>query len=107
MDIELAVDAMEMSSHIDSMILFSGDGDFRVLVDAVQRRGVKVTVVSTVRSQPPAISDELRRQADRFVDLSDLSAAMGRPRPATTPPPRFLTEPAHGRDRSYDRDDER
>src|SRR5437016_3247339 len=64
MDIELAVDVMEMSAHLDHIVLFSGDGDFRRLVEAVQRRGLRVSVVSTVRSQPPMVADELRRQAD-------------------------------------------
>lgn len=78
MDIELAVDAMELADRIDEMLLFSGDGDFRSLVEAVQRRGVRVTVVSTISSQPPMISDELRRQADTFVDLMDLKGKVGR-----------------------------
>ncbi|MEZ2143184.1 NYN domain-containing protein [Bradyrhizobium sp. DN5] len=78
MDIELAVDAMELSGKIDEMILFSGDGDFRPLVEAVQRRGVRVTVVSTIATQPPMIADELRRQADVFTDLADLQANVGR-----------------------------
>src|ERR1700726_1508705 len=64
MDIELAVDAMELAEHVDQMVLFSGDGDFRSLVEAVQRRGVRVTVVSTISTQPPMVADELRRQAD-------------------------------------------
>src|SRR5207302_9146083 len=64
MDIELAVDAMELAGHVDQIVLFSGDGDFRPLVEALQRRGVRVTVVSTITSQPPMIADELRRQAD-------------------------------------------
>ncbi len=72
MDIELAIDMMEMAQHLDHVVLFSGDGDFRRLVDAVQRKGVRVTVVSTVRSQPAMIADELRRQADLFVDITDL-----------------------------------
>lgn len=72
MDIELAVDILEMSAHLDHVVLFSGDGDFRSLVEAVQRRGVRVTVVSTMRSQPPMVADELRRQADSFVELGDL-----------------------------------
>ncbi len=72
MDMELAIDMMEMSDRLDHIVLFSGDGDFRRLVEAVQRRGVRVTVVSTIRSQPPMVSDELRRQADAFVDLQDL-----------------------------------
>ena len=78
MDIELAVDAMELAEHIDQMVLFSGDGDFRSLVEAVQRRGVRVTVISTISSQPPMIADELRRQADVFVDLVELRAKVAR-----------------------------
>ena len=78
MHIEVAVDAMELAEHIDQMVLFSGDGDFRSLVEAVQRRGVRVTVISTISSQPPMIADELRRQADEFVDLANLQATIGR-----------------------------
>jgi uncharacterized LabA/DUF88 family protein len=78
MDIELAVDAMELAKHIDQMVLFSGDGDFRSLVEAVQRRGVRVTVVSTIASQPPMIADELRRQADVFTDLVELRSKIKR-----------------------------
>lgn len=78
MDIELAVDAMELAPNIDHMVLFSGDGDFRSLVEAVQRRGVRVTVVSTMRSQPPMVADELRRQADIFLDLTELQSKIGR-----------------------------
>ena len=78
MDIELAVDAMELAPHIDQMVLFSGDGDFRSLVEAVQRRGVRVIVVSTVSTQPPMVADELRRQADQFVDIIELQSKIGR-----------------------------
>ncbi len=78
MDIELAVHAMELAEHVDHIVLFSGDGDFRSLVEAVQRRGVRVTVVSTISSQPPMIADELRRQADVFLDLIELQAKLGR-----------------------------
>jgi uncharacterized LabA/DUF88 family protein len=78
MDIELAVDAMELSGHIDQMVLFSGDGDFRSLVEAMQRRGVRVVVVSTVSTQPPMVADELRRQADQFVDIVELQSKIGR-----------------------------
>ena len=78
MDIELAVDAMEMAEHLDHMVLFSGDGDFRSLVEAVQRKGVRVSVVSTVTTQPPMVADELRRQADEFVDIVHLIAKVGR-----------------------------
>ena len=78
MDIELAVDAMELAEHIDQMVLFSGDGDFRSLVEAMQRRGVRVTVVSTLTCQPPMVADELRRQADSFIDLAELKPKLGR-----------------------------
>jgi uncharacterized LabA/DUF88 family protein len=78
MDIELAVTAMEMATHIDSMVLFSGDGDFRSLVEAVQRKGVRVSVVSTVSTQPAMVADELRRQADEFIDLVTLMPRIGR-----------------------------
>ncbi len=78
MDIELAIDVLEMAEHLDHIVLFSGDGDFRRLVEAVQRRGVRVTVVSTVRSQPPMVADELRRQADHFVELQDLQSEIAR-----------------------------
>src|SRR4029077_9880636 len=64
MDIELTVNAMELADLVDHIVLFSGDGNFRSLVEAVQRRGVRVTVVSTISSHPPIIADELRRQAD-------------------------------------------
>jgi uncharacterized LabA/DUF88 family protein len=69
---------MEVAAHIDELVLFSGDGDFRRLVEAVQRRGVRVTVVSTISSQPPMIADELRRQADVFIDLVELRARIAR-----------------------------
>jgi uncharacterized LabA/DUF88 family protein len=82
MDVELAINAMELAPHIDEMVLFSGDGDFRSLVEAVQRRGVRVTVVSTIATQPPMIADELRRQADTFIDLRGLQSKIGRD-PAT------------------------
>ena len=79
MDIELAVDAMELSNHVDHIVLFSGDGDFRPLIEALQRKGVRVSVVSTIRSQPPMIADELRRQADDFIELEGLRDVVGRP----------------------------
>ena len=109
MDIELAVDAMELAPFIDHMVLFSGDGDFRSLVEAMQRKGVRVTVISTVSTQPPMIADDLRRQADVFLDLVDLQARIGRdagerpqrdfrsdsPRPTDARPamPAFLERP--------------
>jgi uncharacterized LabA/DUF88 family protein len=83
MDVDIAVDIMEQSHFLDHIVLISGDGDFRRLVDAVQRRGKRVTVISTIKIQPPLIADELRRQADFFVDLADLMPLIARetPRP--------------------------
>ena len=79
LDIELTVDAMEAADHVDHIVLFSGDGDFKPLVEALQRRGVRVSVASTIRSAPPMVADELRRQADNFIELADLKDVIGRP----------------------------
>lgn len=78
MDIELAIDAMEMADHIEHAIIFTGDGDFRSLVQALQYKGCRVSVVSTVNTNPPMIADELRRQADCFLDIANLSDVIGR-----------------------------
>lgn len=79
MDIELAIDVLEMSDSVDHVFIFSGDGDFRRLVESVQKKGVRVSVVSTMKSAPPMVADELRRQADNFVELNDLAAHISRP----------------------------
>ncbi len=79
MDVELAVDVMEMLEYIDHVVLFSGDGDFRRLIEAAQRRGRRTSVVSTIKTSPPMIADELRRQADHFIDLGDLYSEIQRP----------------------------
>ena len=79
MDIELTVDAMELAPHVDHVVLFSGDGDFRPLIESLQRQGVRVSVVSTIRSHPPMIADELRRQCDNFIELEELRDVIGRP----------------------------
>jgi len=78
MDIEMYVDMMEMADTIDHIVLFTGDGDFRRVVEAVQRRGRRVSVISTLRTQPAMASDDLRRQADHFVDLVDLQHLVAR-----------------------------
>lgn len=78
MDIELAIDMLEMAQHLDHAVLFSGDGDFRRLIEAVQRRGLRVTVASSIRVQPPMVADELRRQADQFLELEDLKPEIAR-----------------------------
>jgi uncharacterized LabA/DUF88 family protein len=108
MDIELAIDALELSPYIDHMVLFSGDGDFRSLVEAMQRRGVRVSVVSTVTTQPPMVADELRRQADEFLDLAHLASRIGRD-PSDRPPrssgdqdrPRSQGQQNNGLERRY------
>src|SRR5499433_4185143 len=99
MDIELAVDAMEIAPHIDQMVLFSGDGDFTRLVEAVQRRGVRVVVISTISTQPPMVADELRRQADQFVDIIELQSKVGRdPTERPVREPREMREPREPRE---------
>ena len=78
MDVELAIDLMEMAEKLDHVLIFSGDGDFRRLIEAVQRKGVRVTIISTIKSQPPMVADELRRQADHFLDLAELTPYISR-----------------------------
>ncbi|HYZ64070.1 MAG TPA: NYN domain-containing protein [Acetobacteraceae bacterium] len=88
MDVELAVDMMEMAARLDHAILFSGDSDFRRLVESVQRQGVRVSVISSVRTSPPMVADELRRQADQFIELADIAPEFTRrlaDRPPRTP----------------------
>jgi len=99
MDLELAIDALELASTVDHFVLFSGDGDFRYLVEVLQRKGRKVSVASTVTTQPPMIADDLRRQADHFIELASLENEIGRAaseRPA----------PRHHDDEDEDEDDE-
>jgi uncharacterized LabA/DUF88 family protein len=86
MRVELAVDAMEVAEQVDQVVLICGDGDFSPLVQAVQRRGVRVTVVSTIASQPPMIADDLRRQADVFIDLVGLQSKIRREEHVQTTP---------------------
>ena len=111
MDIELAVDAMRLADSLDHIVIFSGDGDFRSLVAALQQKGKRVSVVSTLQTQPPMVADELRRQADQFVDIADLEQLICRDpaqaRPQREPRsfvPRSGSQPP--RDPSFhDRDD--
>lgn len=104
MDIELAIDVMEMAPILDHIVLFSGDGDFRRLVEAVQRKGARVTVVSTVKSSPPMVADELRRQADSFIELQDLSREVARrhSRPDNRPEDPDVDQPDDLLDDEYD-----
>ncbi|MEQ8818126.1 MAG: NYN domain-containing protein [Thalassobaculum sp.] len=104
MDIELAVDMMEMVDRLDHVVLFSGDGDFRSLIEAVQRKGVRATVVSTIRSSPPMIADELRRQADQFIDLDQLASDIERVH-ADRPPRRERPAPSSSDNSTDDEED--
>lgn len=100
MDVDIAVDILEAASHLEHIVLFTGDGDFRKLVEAVQRKGVRVSVVSTLKSDPPMVSDDLRRQADAFIDLADLAKLIGRAgRPGRD------EEPEDDYDEAYEEDD--
>jgi uncharacterized LabA/DUF88 family protein len=93
MDIELAIDMLELSPFLDHVILFSGDSDFRRLVEAVQRKGVRVSVVSSIKTNPPMIADELRRQADQYIELAEIAVE-------------FTRKPQEGRHRGPARDEE-
>jgi uncharacterized LabA/DUF88 family protein len=107
MDIELAVDAMELAAHLDHVVLFSGDGDFRCLVAALQQKGVRVSVASTLQTQPPMIADELRRQADQFIDLADLEKDICRDPAARIPrETREARAPALRRERELQSNDD-
>ena len=86
MDVELAVDLVQAASYVDHAFLFSGDGDFVAAIEAVQRKGMRVSVVSTIKSNPPMASDDIRRAADNFIDLTELATLIGRP-------PRDRTDP--------------
>jgi uncharacterized LabA/DUF88 family protein len=97
MDIELAVDAMRLADSLDHIVIFSGDGDFRILVAALQQMGKRVSAVSTLQTQPPMIADELRRQVDQFIELADLvslicrdAAPQQRAEPRAEPSDRYL-----------------
>ena len=106
MDIEIAVDLMDMADVLDHAVLFSGDGDFRRVIEAIQRKGVRVTVVSTLRSQPPMIADELRRQADSFIELQDLEPLIAREARWRHDRARAVREPMEDEFEPYEDDDD-
>lgn len=80
MDLEIATDMLELAETIDHVVLFAGNGDFRRVVEAIKAKGVRVTVISSVKSQPQVIADELRREADAFIDLEEMAELIARPR---------------------------
>jgi uncharacterized LabA/DUF88 family protein len=94
--IEMAVDALEIAPLIDHLILFSGDGDLAALVEAVQRKGVRVTAVSTLTTRPAMIANELRRQVDCFIDLCELIPFIGRPTSPSDVPTTNADTPPRG-----------
>jgi uncharacterized LabA/DUF88 family protein len=104
MDVEIAVDMLNLSAHVDHVVLFSGDGELTRLVEAVQERGVRVSVVSTVKTSPPMIADELRRAADTFIELADLAELVGRP-PRQSQPQMATAHSGAGRDEDDEGDD--
>jgi len=106
MDIELAIDVLEMAQHVDHVVLFSGDGDFRRLVEAVQRRGVRVTVISTISTQPSMVADELRRQADIFIDIEELRDDIERELPRDHPRARAREEGLRYEDEEDEEDED-
>lgn len=68
-DMEIAVCAMTQAQLATEIWIFSGDGDFAVLIKALQERfAVKVYVVSS----STLVSHELRRQADKYIPLEDI-----------------------------------
>ncbi|MEL6856983.1 MAG: NYN domain-containing protein [Pseudomonadota bacterium] len=80
MDLEIATDMLALAEHLDHLVLFSGNGDFRCVVEAVKAKGVRVTVISSIKSQPQVVADELRREADAFIDLEEMADLIARPR---------------------------
>ena len=99
MDVELAVHAMQMADTVDHIVIFTGDGDFRCLVEALQQRGKRVSVISTLETQPAMVADELRRQADQFIELATLESAISRKNPGgRRSPVRRMPEPEQNDD---------
>ncbi len=86
MDLEIATDMLELAEHLDHIVLFSGNGDFRRVVEAVKAKGVRVTVISSVKSQPQVVADELRREADAFIDVEEMADLIARPRKESEDP---------------------
>lgn len=109
MDIELAVDAMRLADSLDHIVIFSGDGDFRSLVAALQQKGKRVSVISTLQTQPPMVADELRRQADQFIDIADLESQICRDPGGRLPRERAMSPKApsaQGREPGFVEDDD-
>lgn len=104
LDVDLTVDAMTLADTINHIVLFSGDGQYLALVEALQKKGVKVTVVSSLKTTPSMVSDDLRRTADHFLDLADLTDRLGRD-PSERPPRRERQDEGYDDDEYDDYDD--
>lgn len=78
LDVEIAVYAMAVAPGVDHIVLMSGDGDFRILVERLQDMGKRVTVVSSCQTRPPICAEDLREQADQFVEMGDMRAEIER-----------------------------
>lgn len=72
MDIEMATDMIRFAPRVDKIHLFTGDADFTYAVKAVQDMGVIVDVYSTMQGANSIIGDDLRRQANNYIDIGDL-----------------------------------
>jgi len=76
--VEIAVDAIEIASSIQRLVLVPGDDDFTALADALQRKGIRFSVLSTMKGEKPMVSNQLRRSADEFLEMADLLPRIGR-----------------------------
>lgn len=81
---EISTDLGDIATQVDHILLVSGDGDLAYAVEAAQRKGCKVTIISSTLTSPAAISDELRRRSDHFLDLEFLRPAISRRHPDAT-----------------------
>ncbi|MEO0383118.1 MAG: NYN domain-containing protein [Pseudomonadota bacterium] len=104
LDVDLTVDAMTLGDSVNHIVLFSGDGQYLALVEALQKKGVKVTIVSSLKTTPSMVSDDLRRTADHFLDLADLTDRLGRD-PSERPPRRERQDEGYDDDEYDDYDD--
>ena len=62
-DLDMAVDVLNESDKLDTVLLVTGDGDFTRVVTALQSKGCRVEVLAFAN-----ISRELREQADTFIN---------------------------------------
>lgn len=75
LDVEMTVDMLNACKFSDHIVLFSGDSDFLPVIQEMKRNGIRVTVVSHMET----VADDIRRAADRFVNLMHVAPLIGRP----------------------------